>query len=488
MDWIKNLKISHKLLVLIVLALLFVVIVGISGYYYTNKANNSVSSLYNNHLIPIRDLSQMSINSNTSNADLLAMIVSDTMQKKKDYYQDMTSRGKENTGLLNGYTKTNLTEEEKSILPALDKARNEYVASRVKVANFAFANKPQAGLEVYRNETKIAFKEYIKNLNSLIEINRKVAENLNKQNKVDANASNIFLLVTILASFGLLISLGLMITKMITDPITQAVEELEEGATQVAAASLQLSAASEQLAQGSSEQAAAIQETSASIEESDSMVKQNTDNTQQAAILARKARDFADKSNQEMEKMVVSMEELKKSSDEIGKIIKVIDEIAFQTNLLSLNAAVEAARAGEAGKGFAVVAEEVRNLALKSAQATKDTAVIIEKNIELSNNSAIATQQINEDIKEIDLQAGKVSDLLEEIAVASREQAVGIEQIDKAIQQMEQVLQSNASTAEESASASHELSSQADNVKDIVNTLFAMVEGAEALKAKLSHQ
>lgn len=488
MDWIKNLKISQKLLVLIVTSLFFVIVVGICGFYYTNAANKNVASLYNDRLIPIRDLSQMSINSNTSNADLLAMLLSDTTQKKKKYYADLTGRGSDNSKLLKAYETSALVKEEKEVLPKMEAARDAYVASRNKVAQFAFANKPQAGLAVYRSETKRTFNEYITALTELISINTKVAQQIDAQNKQASFTANIILLITGLASFILLTILGLMISKMITDPITQAVEDLEEGATQVAVASEQLSAASEQLASGTSEQAAAIQETSASIEESDSMVKQNSENTQQAAILAKKAKDYADKSNKEMDRMVVSMDELKKSSDEIAKIIKVIDEIAFQTNILALNAAVEAARAGDAGKGFAVVAEEVRNLAQKSAQATKDTAKIIERNVSLSNESSGITQDVNESIKQITIESQKVSELLNEISVASKEQAQGIEQIDKAIQQMEQVLQSNASAAEESASASHELSSQAESVKEIVNTLFAMVQGHEALKARLRNQ
>ncbi len=241
---------------------------------------------------------------------------------------------------------------------------------------------------------------------------------------------------------------------------------------------------SHKLAEGSTEQAASIQETSSTLEESSSMVHQTTQNTKEADNLAKQAKIMADKGDEEMQQMLVSMNELKRSSAEISKIIKVIDEIAFQTNILSLNAAVEAARAGDAGKGFAVVAEEVRNLAQRSAQAAKDTAVIIESNIELSEKCLIGSEQVSSSLVEIRDETRKVSELLEEIYTASQEQEIGIGQINKAISQMEQVLQANAATAQSSASSADELTMYSEMLNKIMKELKYLVDGNPESKIK----
>lgn len=274
--------------------------------------------------------------------------------------------------------------------------------------------------------------------------------------------------------------LAWVLTEDIKKSVTNVLRDLSETSGNLVSLSSDLTTTSRRLAEGTTEQAASIQETSSTLEESSSMIHQTTQNTKEADVLAKKTKEAADKGDYEMKTMLEAMKELKNSSAEISKIIKVIDEIAFQTNILSLNAAVEAARAGDAGKGFAVVAEEVRNLAQRSAQAAKDTSGIIEGNISLSEKCLGITEQVSESLSAINNESNKVSELLGEITTASQEQEIGVSQINKAISQMETVLQSNASTAQESATSSDQLTVYSENIKKIMNDLSLLINGVQA--------
>jgi len=271
--------------------------------------------------------------------------------------------------------------------------------------------------------------------------------------------------------------MAVMITRSITKPINQVVEGLSDSAEQVASASGQVASSSQSLAEGASEQAAGIEETTASIEEMSSMTKHNADNADLANTMMIETSRVVDQANRSMSELTRSMMEISTASEETAKIIKTIDEIAFQTNLLALNAAVEAARAGEAGAGFATVADEVRNLALRAADAAKNTSDLIEGTVNKIKNGSEIVGKTNEAFAKVAAGAKKMGDILGEINSASYEQAQGIEQVNKAITEMEKVVQKNAANAEESASASEEMNAQAETLKGFVGQLASLVGG-----------
>ncbi len=271
------------------------------------------------------------------------------------------------------------------------------------------------------------------------------------------------------------IGLSYIITNRLVGVLRRAVVDLAQGAEQTASAAEQLTESSQTLAQGVSEQAASLEETSASTEEISAMARKNLENCRAAAVLVGRSQEKVTDTNRSLHDMVVAMAEINASSDKISRIIKTIDEIAFQTNILALNAAVEAARAGEAGMGFAVVADEVRGLAQRCAQAAGDTSALIAESVARSNDGKAKVDQVAASIKAITDESGGVKKLVDEVNSGSQQQAHGIEQIGTAISQMEEVTQRTAATAEESASAAEELNAQSDTLRRIVERLTAMV-------------
>jgi methyl-accepting chemotaxis protein len=259
-------------------------------------------------------------------------------------------------------------------------------------------------------------------------------------------------------------------------------KQLSQGSSQLTSAAGEISGSSQSLAQGASEQAATLEETSASLEEISSMTKRNAENAGQAKDLANQTRHAAETGAGDMGAMIHAMDDIKASSDNIAKIIKTIDEIAFQTNILALNAAVEAARAGEAGAGFAVVADEVRSLAQRSAQAARETADKIEDSIRKSAAGVQISDKVAASLQEIVGKARQVDSIVAEIAHASSEQNTGIGQVVHAVTQMDKVTQTTAATAEESASASQELNAQALSLDSIVGQLDQLITGAKVVR------
>jgi len=293
-------------------------------------------------------------------------------------------------------------------------------------------------------------------------------------------AANRLTWVSIILGIVILLVVGLtifLVARSVVNPVNRIVHGMNEGASQVASASGEVSSAGQVLAQLATEQAASLEETSASMEEMASMTRQNADNASQADSFMQEAKKVVGQANDSMKQLRQAMDKINSASDETSKIIRTIDEIAFQTNLLALNAAVEAARAGEAGAGFAVVADEVRNLAMRAAEAAKSTQALIESNITDIKEGSQLVLDTDERFSQVQESSGKVSELVSEIAAASKEQATGIDQINAATTEMDKVTQQMAATAEESAASSEELSAMSATMHSMVEELGSLVRG-----------
>jgi methyl-accepting chemotaxis protein len=378
--------------------------------------------------------------------------------------------------LTDEYGKTKTAGE--NTVQRFDAAQADYESNVKEVLALINADKAQDAVQLKNNKVD-GFLTVIRYEQKANKINGDAAAGQVRNAAQTTQFSIVFGVCSMLFA-GVAISIILILS--INRVLNRIAVQLNGGSIQILGAADQVSAASQTLAQGSGEQAAAIEETGSSLEELASMTKRNAENAQKANDLAKQARRAAEKGAADMQTMNTAVEAIKASSDDIAKIIKTIDEIAFQTNILALNAAVEAARAGEAGMGFAVVADEVRNLALRSAQAAKETAAKIEGAIGRTAQGVEISSKVAQTLNEIVAKARQVDELASEVAVASREQTQGIAQINTAVSQMDKITQSNAISAEESAAAAEELNAQATVLKQSVAELLQLVGGNSATK------
>jgi methyl-accepting chemotaxis protein len=359
----------------------------------------------------------------------------------------------------------------------LTAVRGKYTSERDNLFALCNAGKNDEAVAYNAANVRPAYVAYVTQVDKMSKWNMDNAINSGTRSDHAVQRANFVTGCLSLAVIVAGIIFGTLTVRGLNRVLTRVAMSLNDGSNQTASAASQVSTSSQSLAEGASEQAASLEETSSSLEEMSSMTKRNSENAQKANDLAQQTRSAADKGTVDMQTMSAAMDAIKVSSDDIAKIIKTIDEIAFQTNILALNAAVEAARAGEAGMGFAVVADEVRNLAQRSAQAAKETAAKIEGAIAKTAQGVGISQQVAETLNEIATKARQVDELVAEVASASREQTQGITQVNTAVGQMDKVTQSNAANAEESAAAAEELNAQAISMKESVTELLQLVGG-----------
>jgi len=366
---------------------------------------------------------------------------------------------------------TNVSDEERSQLGKIKEAEQKATALLYEVIQKQKAGNNAAAQKEVLDQARPAFVAWLAAENGFIDME----ERSNQKQAIMARDTGLefqhLMLLLALIATAVGIALAIYIVRGINSALTQTAVELQEGADQIASASSQVSASSQSLAQGASEQAASLEETSASAEEINSMAHKNTENaTTMAQLVVDSKAEFVN-TNRQLGEMMVAMDDINDSSGKIAKIIKIIDEIAFQTNILALNAAVEAARAGEAGMGFAVVADEVRSLAQRSAQAAKDTALLIEDSVSKSVAGKTKLSDVATSIERISGEFTSIGTLVDEVSHGSKEQSIGIEQISRALSQMEKVTQTTAASAEETAAAAEELNAQSEYMKERLNEM-----------------
>jgi methyl-accepting chemotaxis protein len=384
---------------------------------------------------------------------------------------------REGDEIVAAYPRLILDEEERRLFTTAVTAREGLLEVVRNAIAFIRDRKVDDARVLLRDRLDTAVEDSLEKFDAIVKFNSAAADQ--EATKARENVRNGFVSI-LLALAAALVAAALLaglIVRAATAALRRISHAIEENVAQTSTASGQLSAASQALATGCSEQGSSVAETSASLEEMSTMIKSTADNAAKAKELAGQARTAAEAGAETMVTMNEAMRAIEASSAEVAKIVKNIDEIAFQTNILALNAAVEAARAGEAGAGFAVVADEVRALAQRSAAAARETADRIDAAIAKSRHGSESCGRVGESLAEIAAKVSAADVLVAEIATAAHEQTQGIRQIGRAMTQLDNVTRGIAGRAEESASAAVELSGQAEHMQESVDFLRGFVGG-----------
>jgi methyl-accepting chemotaxis protein len=480
-----NLSVNQKVGSLVLLAsATMLAFAGVVFYEFEQNVKNerdleTISTALTNHLEA--DMMHDALRSDVLSATLAGIKKDETTGK--DVLKELDNHIGIFRTAIEKSEKLDLDDSTKSALASVEQPLNEYTKLASELAKKAIQD-PAAGESGIADFGK-KFQDLERSMSTASGLIESRAEAIKASSEASKKLFLNFLFVGIGVSILLLNVVGWIVAKSIPRSFMLLIDRLAIGAAQIESASGHIASSSESLASSTTEQAASLEETSASLEEIASMTKNNAENSREAKDLTGAMREVADTGASDMDKMAHAMAAIKESSNNIAKIIKTIDEIAFQTNILALNAAVEAARAGEAGMGFAVVAEEVRNLALRSASAARETAEKIEDSIQKSSAGVQINAKVSLSLADIVTKARQADELVAQISIASNEQSQGIDQINSSVSQMDAMTQNNAAGAEESANVSADLRTQSTQLTQLVQELQTLV-GGKSSSAKRS--
>jgi methyl-accepting chemotaxis protein/methyl-accepting chemotaxis protein-1 (serine sensor receptor) len=471
-----NLTLGQRLKSGLGLLLAVLLILGANSLYRIAALNTQIDTIVDGTSNAMAQANEIRYLIAELQAELRQVVIASAKQDTntvKSTLQEIRDDRRKLDSALDTLSKTTVIEDIASRCQSIRGVMRDWAAQAERVETFANANSTLEAVEA-SDQARTVGDNVTRLAEDIVRLHGQALENDKQEARSAFSASWMTLALILLAALGAAAWVFMGIHR--SDRVLRGTAvELRDGAEHVLHAAAQVASSSSVLSQGASSQAASLEETSASMEEMASMTRQNAENALQAAGLMNEVSHKVDESNQTLTAMVHAMSSIRESSTKVSKIIKTIDEIAFQTNILALNAAVEAARAGEAGMGFAVVADEVRSLAQRSAQAAKDTAVLIEESIGNSQEGERRVEQVTRSIGAITATVSTVKGLVDEVSVASQQQSQGLDQVTQAVAQMEKVTQSTTATAEESAAASEELKGQAETTLGLVASLEQLV-------------
>lgn len=528
----KNLKIRTKLFILVVFMMAGIIIIGISSLLFMSTINDNTTEIASNWLPSTILAEEMNTAVSDVRTQEFKHVVSQDPKEMDKVNTKLDQLSENFIRMQKQYNELAVNETDRQLLSDIQKAWDNYLAEGESMIKLSAENKTTEAMAIMNGEHLDNFDSLTAKCLELVQFNKSGSDAANEQADIAyavAQKLTIGLLsglsvVTVLFAFYIVHSitkpvseidnvarkiadgelnesiryqskdelgvLAVNFNKTVTrlrdyvnyiDEISSILNEVADGnllfqltyinqsSEQVASGSDQVASGSQALSQGATEQASSIEELAATINDISQQVSQNAESAKNASRQASIVGEQITVSNDSMKHMTIAMNEISEKSSQIGKIIKTIEDIAFQTNILALNAAVEAARAGEAGKGFAVVADEVRNLASKSAEASKDTANLIEGSMQAVEKGTQIANSTAEQLSQVVSGAQEIVNTIDDIATASQRQSDSIRQVTTGVDQISSVIQTNSATAEESAAASEELSGQAQILKNLVS-------------------